>query len=147
MFALTTLVYPGVLALLCVGAGLFIDRFSGGFLPGLLLPAVGAAALIAVSQLCVYFSPVAPATPYVMAALAVAGFALGPRRFGALLRRAPSCGWQLAVGVIAYVLALAPVLFAGRATFSSYLALNDSVVHMIGADFLARHGQDFSRLD
>ena len=144
MFVLTTLVYPGVLAVLCVGSGLFIDRVSGGFLQGLLLPVVGAAALIAVSQLCTYFSPVAPATPYVMAALAAAGFALAHSRVGALVRQAPSCGWQLAVPVIAYVLALAPVLFAGRATFSSYLALNDSVVHMIGADFLLRHGQDYS---
>jgi hypothetical protein len=147
MFALTTLVYPGVLAMLCVGAGLFVDRISGGWLPGPILPAVGAAALIALSQLCAYISPVAPATPYAMAVLAVAGFALRRERVRTLLRRAPSCGWQLVVPVIAYVLALAPVLLAGRATFSSYLALNDSVVHMIGADFLARHGQDFSHLD
>ena len=147
MFVLTTLAYPGVLALLCVGSGLFIDRISGGFLQGLLLPTVGAAALIGVSQLCTYLSPVAPATPYAMAALAVAGFALARGRLRALLRQAPSCGGQLAVPVIAYVLALAPVLFAGRATFSSYLALNDSVVHMMGADFLLRHGQDYSHLD
>ena len=49
--------------------------------------------------------------------------------------------------VIAYLLALAPVLFAARPSFSSYLALNDSVVHMIGADYLVRHGQDYSHLD
>ena len=59
------------LAGLCVGAGLLADRFSGRFLPTALLPAVGAAALIAISQLSTYFSPVAPATPYLMAAVAV----------------------------------------------------------------------------
>jgi hypothetical protein len=37
MFVLSALVYPAVLALLCVGAGLAIDRASGGFLPGVLL--------------------------------------------------------------------------------------------------------------
>jgi len=42
MFVLTTLVYPCVLALLCMGAGLAVDRMSGGYLPGALLPAVGA---------------------------------------------------------------------------------------------------------
>jgi len=147
MLALTTLVYPAVLAALCIGAGLLIDRASGGFLPGLLLPAVGAAALIAVSQLCTYVSPAAPATPYVMTAIAVSGLAVGRGRARELLRRAPSCGWQLAVPVLAYVLALAPVLVGGRPSFSSYLALNDSVVHMIGADFLIRHGQDYSHLD
>ena len=38
---------------------------------------VGAAALIALSQLSTYVSPLAPATPYLMAAAALAGFALG----------------------------------------------------------------------
>ena len=46
--------YPLVLALLCVGAGLLVDRCSGGFLPAALLPSVGAAALIALSQLSTY---------------------------------------------------------------------------------------------
>ena len=49
--------------------------------------------------------------------------------------------------VIAYVAALAPVLFAGRPSFSSYGVLTDSALHMLGADFLIRHGQDFSHLD
>src|ERR1700694_2244899 len=70
MFVLTALVYPGVLAVLCVGAGLAVDRASGGFLPGLLLPAVGAASLIAVAQLVAYAPPVAPAPPYGMTAVA-----------------------------------------------------------------------------
>ena len=64
-----------------------------------------------------------------------------------LARRSRACRWQIAVPVLAYVLALAPVLFAGRPTFSSYMALTDSAVHMIGADFLMRHGQDYSHLD
>ena len=94
-------------------------------------------------------SSLAPATPYLLALLALAGFALG--------RRAPggdACaggwrrfGWQLAVPVIAYVAALAPVLFAGRPSFSSYGVLTDSAFHMLGADFLIRHGQDYSHLD
>ena len=55
--------------------------------------------------------------------------------------------WQLLVCPLAYALALAPVLLAGRPTFSSYMALADSAVHMLGADFLIRHGQDYSHLD
>jgi len=147
MFVLTAFVYPCVLAVLCVGAGLAVDRCSGGFLPGLLLPAVGAAALIAVSQLATYASPVAPATPYLLAAVAAAGFVLGRNRARMLLRRSRMCRWQLAVPALAYVVGLAPVLFAGRPTFTSYIALSDSAVHMIGADFLIRHGQDYSHLD
>ena len=150
MFVLATLLYPCVLALLCVGAGLLVDRASGSFLPGVLLPVLGAAALIGLSQLTTYTVFLAPATPYLLALFALAGFALGRRRLAVL--GVPSggwrrFGWQLAVPVIAYVAALAPVLFAGRPSFSSYGVLTDSAFHMLGADFLIRHGQDYSHLD
>ena len=86
MFVLTAFVYPAVLALLCVGAGLLVDRCSGGALHAALLVPVGAAALIAVSQLTTYFAALAPATPVVMAVVAAAGLALawrkGSRRSG-----------------------------------------------------------------
>jgi hypothetical protein len=166
MFVLATLAYPCVLALLCAGAGLLVDRISGGFLPGVLLPAVGAAALIGLSQLTTYFVFAAPATPYLLALLALAGFALGRRRLAVMFGGAQAetlgpgpgpvekpaggwrqFGWQLVVPVLAYVLALAPVLFSGRPSFSSYGVLTDSAFHMLGADFLIRHGQDFSHLD
>ena len=147
MFALTTLVYPVVLALLCVGAGLLVDRCSDGWLPGLLLPSVGVAALIGLSQLTTYVQPLAPATPYVMAAAALAGFALAWPRVQTSARNWRAWRWQVVAPVLAYVLALAPVLLAGRPTFSSYLTLSDSAFHMMGADFLMRHGEDFAHLD
>jgi hypothetical protein len=168
LFALTVLVYPLALALLCLGAGLLVDRCSGRFLPAALLPSVGAATLIALSQLSTYLSALATATPYLIAACAVAGFVLGQERVRALagqLRtrggagevgyghrddedrasRLPLCA-LLAVPLLAYLLALAPVLLSGRASFSSFMALSDSAVHMIGADFLIHHGQDYSHL-
>jgi hypothetical protein len=147
VFVLSALVYPCVLAALCIGAGLLVDRASGGFLHGSLLPAVGGAALIAVSQLTTYSGATAPATPYVMAMVALAGFALGWPRASALARAWRTGVWQLAVPVLAFVAALAPVLFAGRTTFSSYQILPDSAFHMMGADFLMRHGQDYAHLD
>jgi hypothetical protein len=142
-----TLLYPCLLALLCVGAGLLVDRLSGRFLPASLLPAVGAAALIGVSQLTTYSVTAAPTTPYVLALLAAAGFALGRQRMGTLAQGWRRCGWQFAVPVLAYVAALAPVLFTGRPSFSSYGVLSDSAFHMMGADFLMRHGQDYAHLD
>jgi hypothetical protein len=136
-----------VLAVLCVGAGLLVDRASGRFLPGALLPPVGAAALIGASQLTTYAWPLAPATPYVMVALAIAGFLFAWHRVRTLARRWRAWAWQIVAPVLVYILALAPVLFAGRPTFSSYMVLTDSAVHMIGADFLMRHGQDYAHLD
>jgi hypothetical protein len=147
VFVLTAFVYPCVLAILCVGAGLLVDRASGGWLPGMLLPAVGAAALTAVSQLTTHIATAAPATPYVLAALAVAGWALGWSTAKALVRDWRRCRWQLGVLILAYVAALAPVLLAGRPTFSSFGILDDSAFHMLGADYLMRHGQDYSHLD
>ncbi len=147
MFALTTLVYPAALALLCIGAGLLVDRCSGGWLPGVLLPTVGGAGLIALSQIVTYVPSLAAATPYAMAAAALAGFGLGWPRLRALARRWRAWRWCPVAPVLAYVLALAPVLLAGRATFSSYLTLSDSAFHMMGADFLLRHGQEYAHLD
>jgi hypothetical protein len=161
MFVLTTLVYPALLVALCLGAGLLVDRFSGGSLPASLLLAVGAAALIGVSQLSTYASALAPATPYLTAAVALAGFALadrasglgaagggspgrGVRSLARLVRERP--GLPI-VSLLVYLIALAPVLLAGRVSFSSFMALSDSAVHMIGADFLMRHGQDYAHLD
>ncbi len=147
MFVLTTLVYPVVLASLCLGAGSLVDRVSGGVLPAMLFPAVGAAALIVLSQLSTYVAPLAPATPYLLVAVGVGGVALGWDRLRALIGAWRTSTWQLIVVPLAYLLALAPVLGAGRPTFSSYMALADSAVHMLGADYLIRHGQDYSRLD
>jgi hypothetical protein len=147
LFVLTVFVYPVVLALLCVGAGLLIDRYSGRFLPTALLPSVGAAALIGLSQLSTYAAPLAPATPYLMAAIAVAGLVLARERVLLLIGRVRSWPLPALVPALAYLLALLPVLLSGRPSFSSYMALADSAVHLIGADFLIHHGQDYSNLD
>jgi hypothetical protein len=147
VFLATALLYPCVLAALCAGSGLLFDRFSGGFLPASLLLVVGAAGLIALSQLSTYVAAFAPATPYAMAAVALAGFALGWGRVRALARDWRGRAWLPAVSVLAYVIALAPVLAGGRPSFSSYMALSDSAVHMLGADFLIHHGRDYTRLD
>lgn len=147
VFVLTALVYPCVLAALCVGAGLLADRASGGWLPGTLLTAVGAATLIAVSQLSTYVAFAAPATPYLIVIVALAGYGLGWARLGALVRGWREHRWQLAVGPLVYVIALAPILVAGRPSFSSYQALTDSAFHLLGADYLMRHGQQYAHLD
>ena len=147
MFPLTTLAYPCLLALLCVGSGLFVDRLSGRVLPGVLLAPVGAAALIALSQLITYAPSLAPLTPVAMVLLALAGFALDARRLPGKLRGLSPRDQRLWLPVLVYVVALAPVLLAGRTTFSAYGVLTDSAFHMMGADYLIRHGQDFAHLD
>jgi hypothetical protein len=147
MFLATALLYPCVLVALCLGAGLLVDRAGGSFLPASLLLCVGAAGLIALSQLTTYVHGLAAATPYAMAAVAVAGYWLGWGRARGLLARVRRHVPALAMAVLAYALALAPVLAAGRASFSSFMTLADSAVHMLGADYLIHHGQDYAHLD
>lgn len=147
MFVSVAFVYPCLLLLLCVGAGLLVDRAAGGWLSAMLLPAVGAAALIAVSQLTTYVVALAPATPWLMLAVGIAGLVLGRARLRVRVLDWRSYGWRIAVLPLAYAVALAPVLMAGKPTFSSYMALSDSAFHMLGADYLIRHGQDYAHLD
>jgi hypothetical protein len=146
MFVAIAFAYPLALGLLCAGGGLLVDRVSGRFMPVALLPTVGAAALIALSQLLTYAPALAPGTPYAMLAFALAGFAVSWRRIATLPRTWRSLA-PLALAVPAYLIALAPVLAAGRATLTSYMALTDSAVHMLGADYLIHHGQAFAHLD
>ena len=80
MFFATAFAYPVVLGLLCLGAGLLVDRVSGGFMPIPLLPAVGAAALIALSQLVTYVPALAPGTPTRCSRSRSLGFAVSWRR-------------------------------------------------------------------
>src|SRR6185312_5309143 len=127
--------------------GLLVERAGGGTIAaGLLLP-LGAAALIAASQLSTLAYPLAPATPYLMVAIALAGFAAGRQRLRAAACSLRARPWLPAVSLLAFLLALAPVLASGRTSFSSYMALADSAVHMAGAEFLIRHGQHFVHLD
>ncbi len=147
MFLATALLYPCVLAAMCLGSGLLVDRLSGRFLPAPLLVSVGAAGLIAVSQLSTYVYPLAPATPFLLAAVALFGLALGRGRLRELIGRCRRRPAAPIVSVLAYAIALAPVLLAGRPSFSSFMALSDSAVHMLGADYLMHHGQHYAHLD
>jgi hypothetical protein len=155
MFVLTAFAYPVVLALLCAGAGLLVDRASGGTLSGALLVPAGAAALVAVSQLMTYVPALAPATPVAIVLVALGGIGLGLRaarreraglRSGAA-RLMRAGGWVAGVSLVVYLIALAPVLASGRPGFSAFMALSDSAFHLVGADFLLRHGQSYAHLD
>jgi len=75
------------------------------------------------------------------------GIALEWRRIKRGALRARSRRWQLWLPAIVYCIALAPVLALGEVSFSAYNVLTDSAFHMVGADYLIRHGQDYAHLD
>ena len=150
MYLLTVVLYPIALALLCTGAGLLLDRASGSILPAALIPLVGMAALIGITQLSTWIAWLAAASPGIVAVVAVAGFVAGrirAARLLAALRAGGSAAIQVSIAVLAYLIAIAPVLAGGRPSFSSYMILTDSSIHMVGADYLITHGFSFAHLD
>ena len=114
MFLLSTLVYPLVLALLCLGAGLLVERVSGVPLPGALLLGLGVAALIGASQLTHVRAGDRSGHALLIALLAAAGLVLSRAQLRGVALRARARPQALLVAVIAYAAALAPVLLAGR---------------------------------
>jgi hypothetical protein len=145
-FLMVVAVFPLLLAVLSLGAGLLVERAAGVRLPALLLPALGFAALVVVSQFTTWSSTLAPATPWVLLALALAGFALAWRD-GLLERvRGRASGWWFApaAGVAAYVTVSAPVLLAGRLTFPGYLLDSTGAIQLAGAERLLHYGRNFT---
>jgi hypothetical protein len=150
MFLLTVFVYPLVLAMLCIGAGLILDRVSGRVLPGLLLPVAGLATLIGLCQLSTAISSLAPASPYIVAVVGLSGLALERGRLRAIAGRARrdlGLAPKAAAYGLVYLIAIAPVLLAGRPSFSAYMVLTDSAYHLVGADYLIHHGRSLAHLD
>jgi len=144
MYVLVLIIYPLVLTVLALGAGLLIDRALGNALPASLLIVIGLAVLVCVSALSTYYPPLAPKTPYVLLAVGAIGWAVSLPR----VRTLRECNyWPLVIFVLVLVAALAPELALGRVSFSSYIVLDDSAVHMQGAYYLLHYGQSYSHLD
>lgn len=135
---LAWLLYPLALALVTGGLGLLVERGAGVRLPGTLVLPVGLAALIVVASLATAWSVVAPlATPLVVA-LALAGYAVGARRWR----------WSPALAAAAGVFAVfaAPVVLSGNATFAGYGVLGDTAIQFVGIDRLFEHGRSLADL-
>jgi hypothetical protein len=130
------LVFPLVLAALCLGCGLLVERIATARLaPELLLP-VGLATIVAVGTLTVSLSATARLTTPIVAGLAAAGFVVGRlRRFG---------GWAFGAAAATYVCYGAPVLASGAATFTGYIKLDDTATFLALTDRILEHGRSIA---
>ncbi len=134
-------VFPGLLALLSLGCGLFLERCAGVRLRGPLIAPAGFALLVVASSFTMLWSWSAQlATPLVIA-LAVAGFAAS-RPWTA--RRLD--GWAAFCAVAVFVVFAAPVLFSGTATFAGYIRLDDTATFLALTDRAMDHGRSLSGL-
>ena len=137
------LLVPLVLTLVVVGHGLVVERLCGMSLPGALVPAVGLAALIAVTGLLTVVSLTAPLASPLAAGVSVLGLVWG-RPWRRLLRRGALL--TAAVAAAAFVLFAAPSLLTGQASITGYLKLDDSATWLALTGHVVDHGRDLDGL-
>ncbi len=130
-FLVTWAAFPVVFALVTCGLGLGLERLAGRALPGPLVIPAGFCVLVVVTQVLIHV--LAPATPFVVAALAIGGLVLGRRRRPDLPHSA------LALGV--FGLFAAPAALTLEPTFLAYQNLGDAAIHFELVDRLMQHGR------
>jgi hypothetical protein len=136
---LSWLVYPLVLAALCAGWGVLVEKLAGAQVRDVLLLPVGFAAVLVVAGLLTAFSGSAPVAAPLCAVGGVAGLL-----WGRPWRRLSRWPMLAAIGVVlAYG---APVLLSGHPTFLGYLRLDDSATWFDIVDNIMSHGRSVAGL-
>jgi hypothetical protein len=134
-------VFPAVLALLCLGWGCLLARVSRLRLPGVLLLPAGLASIIVVAQFATLLDATAELTTPVVVAGALAGLAVSFR-----YRPRDIDGWALAAFVVVFASFAAPVVLSGEATFAGYIKLDDTATWLAMTDRVMDHGRSLGGL-
>src|SRR4051812_43745640 len=142
LFLQAWLLYPLVLAVLSLGAGLLLLRLSP-VLPAVLVLPVGFAAVIVVTSLFTYLDATAELAAPALAVVAVAGFVLGARRLRVDdLRGRVRAGLPAALAAVLPAGAIAaPVVLTGRAGFTGYARIVDGAFQLDYTQYLQHFGQ------
>jgi hypothetical protein len=146
-FTLVVFGYPVILAVLCIGSGLLVERLGGWRFPARLVPVAGFGALIVVSQFTVLSGAIAPLTPWALVVVALIGFAVARRSVVERWRaRAPRWWAAPLAGIAAYVTVGLPVIAAGRLTFPGYLIDTTAGIQLAGGEWILHHGVQLPHL-
>jgi hypothetical protein len=132
------LVFPFLLAALCLGCGLLMERITRSQIPTELLLPVGLATVVALGALTVSLAATAGLTTPLMAALAAAGLVLGRHR--------RPTGWAVGAAAATYACYGAPILTSGAATFAGYIKLDDTATFLAMTDRIFDHGRSLAGL-
>jgi hypothetical protein len=131
------LAFPLVLAAVCAGLGLLLERLCGIRIGATLLLPCGFAVLIVVTTLATLKGSTAGLAPPVSLVLAVAGIAAGAKRRDWSVSRAGAAA-VLAV----FAVGAAPVVLTGQAGFAGYTQLDDISTFLGLASYAIDHGHD-----
>ena len=135
------IVFPLVLAGLCLGCGLLLEVVSGRRLGFALLPAAGLALIVVVGQFLTLFEATAELTTPAVVALAVAGIGLSLPTRG----RRPSA-WGLAAVGGAFAVFAIPIVASGEPTLAGYIRLDDTATWMALTDRVMEAGRSLDGL-
>jgi hypothetical protein len=141
MFAHSWLVFPVVLAVLCLGCGLLLARAAGPSLPRVLLLPAGLAVVVALAVLLTFMDATAPLTTPALVAVALAGFALAGRDRLIGLRPSRAWLWPAIAAALPFAAIAAPVVLTGEPGFTGYGRIVDLAFQMDLAAYLVEHGR------
>jgi hypothetical protein len=135
------LVFPLLLATICLGCGLAVERCSRTPIqPPLVLP-VGFAAVVVIGLFTTLSAQTARLTLPSVLAVAALGLASSVPR--ALPRIDP---WAVGSAVVVFAVFAAPVVLSGEATFAGYIKLDDTATFLALADRALEHGRSLESL-
>jgi hypothetical protein len=135
------LVFPLLLAAICLGCGLAVERCSRTPIPAPLIVPVGFAAVVVIGLFTTLSAQTARLTLPSVLAVAALGLA------GSVPRSLPRIDpWAVASAVIVFAVFAAPVVLSGEATFAGYIKLDDTATFLALVDRALEHGRSLEGL-
>jgi len=135
------LVFPLLLAALCLGCGLAVARCSRTRIQPTLLVPVGFAAAVVIGLFTTLTSQTARLTLPALLAVAALGLA------SSVPRRRPAIDpWAVASAVAVFAVFAAPIVLSGEATFAGYIKLDDTATFLAITDRAIEHGRSLEGL-
>ena len=135
------LVFPLMLAAICLGCGLAVERCSRTPIQPLLVLPIGFAAVVVIGLFTTLSAQTARLT--LPAVLAVAALGLASSMPRALPRIDP---WAVGSAVVVFAVFAAPVVLSGDATFAGYIKLDDTATFLALVDRALEHGRSLDGL-
>ena len=135
------ILFPLVLAALCLGCGLLVRALTGAAISGLLLIPLGFAVAVVIGEFASISDLTAELATPLTAGFAVAGFLLAGAGAFARIDR-----WAVGAVAAAFLIYAAPVAFSGEPTIAGFIKLDDTATWLALTDRVVDHGNDVSGL-